>query len=255
MIKQLAVIAIGTTGTGKSSLIKLFCGNAIPGDGTSSQTLQCELYRQLRNNDIYWLDTKGANSSDGADDETVLRNILKKLYDDHITNIKVIWCVSGDMCRERQEFQTQARFIRSLGNDVWNSCLIIQKLGKPKPKKISGVLAAARRYGANITEECYHRLFGFKALEYGDFSDDDHLQDINEIENVETRQAKYKRSGYFTNDQIVTEVNHKLSQLPALEIEFEIKQCHKCIIRGDPRFIHAPCHPRSESYHPLSQLV
>ena len=75
---------------------------------------------------------------------------------------------------------------------------------------------------------------------------------MNEEEDQEIRQQKYYKYGYFTNNQIITEVNKKLSKLPATKIEFEIMQCTKCNARGDPRFIFADCHATSTWRHTSS---
>lgn len=232
-------------------MIKLYCGNnVIVGHNTQSQTTQSTLFQESKSNDRYWLDSQGANDSSGTNDAKVLTDILKKLYDEKITKIKVIWCVSGDMCREKQEFQLQAKFIKSLGDNIWRSCVIIKKKGKPQPKNMPGVLAAANRYGANLTQNSHNHLFGFKGLDYGNNSNDDVLELLNEETDINKRREKYRKYGYFTNDQIVTEVNSKLARLPSTAIEFQIKKCSKCGVKGDPRFVYAPCHGQSQQYHP-----
>eukprot|EP01084_Bolivina_argentea_P091457 164641_1 len=249
-----AVIAVGSTGTGKSSIIRIYCGDQVDvGHDVESKTKESSLFKELNNNNKYWLDSQGANDTTGTNDEKVLKDVLRKLYDESITKIKVIWCVSGDMCREKQEFQTQARFIKSLGHNTWNSCVFIKKKGRPQPNKMDGVLAAANRYGANISHGD-NRLFGFKALEYGNIQDDELLEVINEGTNTTQRKEKYKKHGYFINSEIVTEVNNKLSVLPFITIHFTMQKCSKCAVKGDPRFIYAPCHSKLEKYHPHSTV-
>eukprot|EP00484_Ammonia_sp_Unknown_P026392 CAMPEP_0197025856 /NCGR_PEP_ID=MMETSP1384-20130603/6066_1 /TAXON_ID=29189 /ORGANISM="Ammonia sp." /LENGTH=423 /DNA_ID=CAMNT_0042454433 /DNA_START=20 /DNA_END=1292 /DNA_ORIENTATION=+ len=252
-----AVICIGSTGTGKSSLIRLYCGDHVAvGHDTHSQTTKSTLFQQLNSNQKYWLDSQGANDSNGSKDEKVLTDIMRCLYRESISKIKVVWCVSGDLCREKQEFQTQAKFIQSLGNDVWNHCIILKKKGKPMPKKMDGVLAAANRYGANLSRNDTKRLLGFKALQYeqknadDDDDDDDTLELLNEIEDEEKRREQYKKYGYLRNDEIVQQVDAKLAGLRSLCVEFQIQQCVKCGVKGDPRFVYAPCHAVREQFHP-----
>eukprot|EP01083_Nonionella_stella_P063015 163809_1 len=255
-----AIICVGSTGTGKSSLIGLFCGNnVIVGHGTASETTKSTLFKQRNSNDKYWLDSQGANDSSGTDDEKVLTDILRKLYDEKITKIKVVWCVSGDMCREKQEFKTQAAFIKSLGENVWQSCLIIQKKGNPTPRAMNGVLAAANRHGAGIQNADFDRLFGFRGLEapYKTNSNDDHdevLELLNLEQDLNKRRDRYKTYGYFANNEIIAQTSHKLSRLPSLGIQFSIKQCEKCGEKGDPRFVYAPCHSELEKHHPQSTV-
>eukprot|EP01083_Nonionella_stella_P063014 163808_1 len=244
---EMATVCVGSTGTGKSSLINLFCKNQVRvGHGTKSETQGSAL---IASNTGQWLDTQGANDSSGVDDEKVLTDILKQLHDSNVNEIKVVWCVSGDMCREKQEFQSQARFIQSLGKGVWDSCLIIKKKGDPRPDEMDGVVAAARRYGANISECNYRHLYGYTGLEFGDLSKDRLLKRINKIKDDATRKEELLECGYLTNTEIVSEISGKLSKLSPLHIHFENKECSKCGQRGDPRFVYAPCHTESEKHH------
>eukprot|EP01084_Bolivina_argentea_P199285 341026_1 len=245
---KMATVCVGSTGTGKSSLINLFCKNQVKvGHGTNSATQKSAL---ITSDTGHWLDSQGANDSSGVDDEKVLTDILKQLYNKNVNKIKVVWCVSGDMCREKDEFKKQAKFIKSLGNGVWNCCLIIKKKGDPIPEEIDGVLAAACRYGANISECNYKHLYGYTGLEFGDLSKDRLLRKINKTTNPQARKKELLESGYLTNAEIVTEISGKLSKLSSLDIHFENKECSKCGQIGDPRFIYAPCHTESEKYHP-----
>eukprot|EP01083_Nonionella_stella_P041381 112207_1 len=220
----MATVCVGSTGTGKSSLITLFCnGQVTVGHGTNSGTKESSLVSAA--NDAYWLDSQGTNDSSGEDDEKVLTDILKKLYDQNISKIKVVWCVSGDMCREKIEFQIQAKFIKSLGNGVWNSCLIIKKMGLPQPEDMNGVLAAANHNGANISEYDNKHLFGYTGLQFCDHSKDRTLRLINKIKDDSERQKELLDCGYLTNTAIVTEVSAKLSKLSSSGIHFQNLKC------------------------------
>eukprot|EP01084_Bolivina_argentea_P199286 341027_1 len=249
----MATVCVGSTGTGKSSLINVFCTHQVKvGHGTKSETQGSSLIDCIKTG--YWMDSQGANDSSGADDEKVLTDILKQLYDKNVNKIKIVWCVSGDMCREKQEFQDQARFIKSLGNGVWNSCLIIKKKGEPQPDEMDGVLAAANHNGASINKTDYKRLFGYTGLEFGDHSKDRMLRLINKIQDETERKQERMECGYLTNIEIVAEVSTKLSMLSPLGIHFENKKCCKCGEKGDPRFVYAPCHTDSEKYHPKASV-
>jgi len=245
-----AKVAVGSTATGKSTLIQLFCGGrVVVGHGTQSQTTQSTLFREVDSTDKYWLDSQGANDSRGVEDEKVLTDILRKLYEEGIRSVKVVWCVSGDFCRETQVLQAQARFITSLGDNIWQSCLIIKKRGHPKPEEMNGVLAACNRFGANITASDSVHLFGYTCLERIDASKDRLLRQINKISNLEERKRDLKEHGYFTDHEIVAEVRRKLTGLPLTQIVFDIQRCSKCGITGDARFVFAPCHTLMEKFH------
>ena len=125
------------------------------------------------------MDTQGTDDSDMKDDdERILKNAFKKLYDNNIQNIKIIWIVSGDMDRKRGEFKKQAKFINCFINDdqrkcdIWQSCLIIHKKGKIQPslKDVRGAIAAAMEFGSNFVyedeEDQMEHLFGFKCIDW-----------------------------------------------------------------------------------------
>eukprot|EP01084_Bolivina_argentea_P298725 514832_1 len=263
--RQIAIVAVGTTGTGKSSLIKLFCGNNVEvGHGTNSQTKSPILYNEEKNS-RYWLDTQGANDSSGDADEQILTDILKKLYEKRICNTKIIWCVSGDMDKNKGEFQTQANFIKNiLGKHnqlIWQSCMIIKKKGDPNPKNdMDGILDAARQYGCNI-KYGDDRLFGFTYFD-GKTVDVANIKDralavvyTTTTEGSKQRQDALRMLGYFSSDEIKNRLNDRLNKIPSNPIHFEIKKCEKCGVTGDPRFIYAPCHVQAEFHHPESLVL
>eukprot|EP00486_Rosalina_sp_Unknown_P016136 CAMPEP_0201594804 /NCGR_PEP_ID=MMETSP0190_2-20130828/192004_1 /ASSEMBLY_ACC=CAM_ASM_000263 /TAXON_ID=37353 /ORGANISM="Rosalina sp." /LENGTH=334 /DNA_ID=CAMNT_0048054551 /DNA_START=1176 /DNA_END=2177 /DNA_ORIENTATION=- len=112
---------------------------------------------------------------------------------------------------------------------------------------MNGVLSAANKCGANIKDDDKTRLYGFKALDHGDFADDDLYNNIS--------QQKHMELGFLHDDQIQSGVTHKLSQLPITQIHFTNEECNKCGIKGDRRFVYAPCHAKSQWYHPQSIMA
>eukprot|EP01083_Nonionella_stella_P022463 62137_1 len=251
-----AIVVVGTTGTGKSSLINLFCGNvAVIGHGVHSKTKDSHLFSETADKGRFWLDSQGANDSDGVDDEKVLTDALRKLYDQKIGNIKIIWCIEGGRFdKAKHEFTLQAKFIKILGNNAWNSTIIIQKGGRPNPKLIDGLLAAANAQGSDI-HYGDRRLFGFTGTQYGNgkhLENDDQYQDWLEDfgDNQAKLNQKFAKFGYYTNRQIMDLVNQRLGTLHSLQITFTISKCTKCGVTGDTRFIFAPCHVAEEQHHP-----
>ena len=165
--------------------------------GVKSTTKGAKLWKE--SDSRYWLDSQGANDSGGADDEKVLTDVLKNLYDNQVTNIKVVWCFSDDLCREKQEFITQSKFIKLLGNNVWNSCLIILKKGPIKPDNMDGVIAAARSQGSNIRYGD-KRLFGYTGLDFmseKDKSTDRLLKIILKNESSQQKKRRFIRKWIF----------------------------------------------------------
>eukprot|EP01084_Bolivina_argentea_P302261 521709_1 len=249
-----AIICVGTTGTGKSSLINLFCGNAaVICHGVNSGTKDSHLFTEKENR--FWLDSQGSNDSEGVDDKKVMCDILKRLYAQKISSVKIIWCIEGGVFdRAKYEFKVQAKFIKSLGGSAWKSTIIIQKGGRPNPKRINGLLAAAREEGCDINYQD-NRLFGFTGIEYGNgkhLQDDELYQDWLEDfgDNPSKLQQKFAKYGYYTNQQIKDHVNQRLSKLAQLTITFTMSKCQNCGVIGDTRFVFAPCHVGQEKYHP-----
>lgn len=95
-----AIIAVGTTGTGKSSIVKLFCGNDVGvSHDTVSKTKKAELFEEIGDDAMEnrkWMDTQGTDDSDMDDtDEKILKKIFKKLWLKKIHFITVLWLISG----------------------------------------------------------------------------------------------------------------------------------------------------------------
>lgn len=95
-----AIVAVGTTGTGKSSIVQLFCGDEVGvSHETTSKTKQAELFEEVGDDAMSnrkWMDTQGTDDSDMDDtDEKILKKIFKKLWLKKIHFITVLWLISG----------------------------------------------------------------------------------------------------------------------------------------------------------------
>ena len=95
-----AIVAVGTTGTGKSSIVQLFCGDDVGvSHDTKSKTKQAELFDEVGDDAMSnrkWMDTQGTDDSDMDDtDEKILKKIFKKLWLKKIHFITVLWLISG----------------------------------------------------------------------------------------------------------------------------------------------------------------
>eukprot|EP01084_Bolivina_argentea_P062219 113754_1 len=157
---EYAIIAVGTTGTGKSSIVQLFCGDDVQvSHATTSQTKTAELFIESgddKTSNRKWMDTQGTDDSDMDDtDDRILKKIFKKLWIKKVHFVIVLWLVSGDFDRQKGEYLRQAKFIQSLQTEnsktnIWKSTLMIQKMGtlQPKMKKIRGLVDAAKNNGA-----------------------------------------------------------------------------------------------------------
>jgi len=88
---QYCVVVIGSSGVGKSALIKIHCGEKVKiGDGVDSETKDAQLFddtNELYKNNRKWMDTQGALDSEGKQtDPEILSKIIKKNY----MNVKLI---------------------------------------------------------------------------------------------------------------------------------------------------------------------
>ena len=139
-----AIVAVGTTGTGKSSIVQLFCGDEVGVyHGTQSATKHAELFEEVGDDAMSnrkWMDTQGTDDSDMDDtDEKILKKIFKKLWLKKIHFITVLWLIAGDFDRQKGEYLRQAQFIASLqsAESPSNGMLIILDIYMRYPYAIS----------------------------------------------------------------------------------------------------------------------
>eukprot|EP01084_Bolivina_argentea_P253936 426757_1 len=255
------VVVIGTTKVGKSSLINLFSGDSVhTSNSIKSCTKHCTIFTDKGDKWRKWMDTQGTDDDEMKDDdECVLKKAFKELYDKHVSNIKLIWIISGDMDGERGEFKKQAKFLNSFISDekqkfkIWESCLIIHKKGQiqPKVQDIKGALAASSDFGSKIDFSSVSNqkkyLFGYTCLDW--INTEDRILKLIRKLSSNLQGTELKVNGYLTGDQIRNYVNDKLNNLPQLKLEFLSQKCSKCGSKGDCRFIAAKCHTESIQKH------
>ena len=221
-----AIVAMGTTGTGKSSIVQLFCGEVCVSQDTTSATKHAQLFDEVGDNALAnrkWMDTQGTDDSDMDDaDEKILEGILKKLRVKRIHFITVLWLISGDFDRQKGEYLRQAKFIQSLQtpaspSNVWKSVLIVQKMGQlqPKPSKIRGIIDAAKANGAKMAyrddDAVAGHVVGFKCIELINFKGGDEIYEA--LVEAETPQEKLEQLGYITKMKMKTIIAERLNKL------------------------------------------
>jgi len=259
-----AIVAVGTTGTGKSSLVQLFCGDEVGvSHGTTSETKHAELFDEIGDDALpnrKWMDTQGTDDSDMDDtDEKILKKIFKKLWLKKIHFITVLWMISGDFDRQKGEYLRQAKFIQSLQtkdspSNIWNSVLMVQKKGtlQPKPRKIRGIIDAAKANGAKMAwiddEALAPHVVGFKCIELINLKGGDDMYET--LVDAETPQEKLISLGYVTQAQMKTIVAERLHALDCFMLSYLDKICEKCSLRGDPRYLYYKCHATPAPHHP-----
>eukprot|EP01083_Nonionella_stella_P021056 58387_1 len=277
--QKCAVLVIGITGTGKSSIVGLLSGHQTKvSSGPKRGTDATSMIQSKYDENVYFIDTVGLQDSnigsiDWADPK-LLKKTLKYVHHMGVHKIKIILCVSGDTGTRAGPFQQMAHFIggmqlheedleeinvcqdnscnptdefEMIEANIWNSVLIIKK-GDQKGivadiiDDMKGVISAARKEGAAESFEDESHIFGFTCT---DWMDSQKYQRY--IQRLQP--DKYEEDGYFTEENAKTEITKKLNALPLFELQFQKKQCTKCGAKGDPRYIAAPCHTKDEYFH------
>eukprot|EP00484_Ammonia_sp_Unknown_P020233 CAMPEP_0197037488 /NCGR_PEP_ID=MMETSP1384-20130603/14691_1 /TAXON_ID=29189 /ORGANISM="Ammonia sp." /LENGTH=465 /DNA_ID=CAMNT_0042467799 /DNA_START=34 /DNA_END=1432 /DNA_ORIENTATION=+ len=269
------IIAIGSTGLGKSTLIKSYCkSEAVK---TSSSVLSCtknsHLYTELDDKAAtakrIWLDTMGAEDSEKKmKDEDILSGVMQMLVN-HVPNdaqlqLKILWFVKPE-CRKTGPLQTQANFIKHIADgsnqNAWNSTVIIQKEGLYDPSsKIQGALSASLDFGApwkGATDSDGNRLGGVKCIGYTRVDclehDDPALEDYNDPEYPKHRKLK---KGLLNEAEMMTEIDKLVNAISFVPVSVHKQKCKKCGVIGDKRWVKLLCHGQPNKIHPKgSELI
>eukprot|EP01083_Nonionella_stella_P082656 228179_1 len=259
-----AIVAVGTTGTGKSSIVQLFCGGEVGvSHDTHSQTKRAELFDEVGDDAIphrKWMDTQGTDDSDMDDtDDKILKRIFKKLWAKKIHFITILWLISGDFDRQKGEYLRQAQFIGSLQTEnsvanVWDSVLMIQKMGTLQPKwnKIRGIVDSAKKNGAQMVfldaDSVKDHIVGFKCIELIALKGDDPMYEA--LVDAETPQEKLVQLGYVTKTEMKSILIERMKKINCFMLDYQDKICEKCSLRGDPRYLYYKCHFKPKPHHP-----
>eukprot|EP01083_Nonionella_stella_P115454 342365_1 len=277
--QKCAVLVIGITGTGKSSIVGLLSGHETKvSSGSQRGTDTTSMFQSKYDKNLYFIDTVGLQDSNigfiNWADPKLLKKTLQYVHHMGVHKIKIILCVSGDTGTRMGPFTQMTHFIggmqlheegledinvcqsnssnstdefEMIEANIWNSVLIIKK-GDQKGivadiiDDMKGVISAARKEGAAESFEDESHIFGFTCT---DWMDSQKYQRY--IQRLQP--DKYEEDGYFTEENAKTEITKKLNALPLFELQFQKKQCTKCGAKGDPRYIAAPCHTKDEYFH------
>ena len=116
--KKSCVICVGSTGTGKSTLIKIMTGAEVETSSRAdSVTKTSSVYTKKRglqdkNPPQYWIDTQGWEDSDiDKQDNQIFKDIFQCLWDSEMTEISgIVWNINPNE-RATDTLQRQARLI------------------------------------------------------------------------------------------------------------------------------------------------
>eukprot|EP01083_Nonionella_stella_P084189 232993_1 len=275
------IICVGSTGTGKSTLIKLFCNKeATP--NTSNAWHSCTKTTAIYTDEQrMFVDTIGAESSNKyIHDNDMINKVMQvlsnnKLLSEKPLQIKLLWFVKPDE-RMTSTLQTQAKCIRSLDPEIWKSTVIVVKESLFNPgHQAQGAIAAAikcksdknkgTQMSARMANSDNHKTTTTDSLSD---NDDDDWKDTFDIATIGFTQITALSSddprvqlldhipdntrishGLLYDNEIKENMNKLLTSIPFSAIQINIKQCSKCNIIGDKRWIIKKCHPQIVSYH------
>jgi len=160
---KIGIVVVGTTKTGKSTMIKYLTGeNVITSSSCESTTFKCEMYSI--NSKLKILDTVGCEDSSGKSSSSVLQEIIQFLGPEQIKQIRIIWTIDAKQ-GSTPEVQKQAKWISKFGKNIWKSTIIICKQGTG-PSSFKGALGSIR---SNF-EPLHKRLTILDLLEDGDMA-------------------------------------------------------------------------------------
>jgi len=144
------ILVVGSTGTGKSTLIGMCTGMSVStSGGTSECTLDIQAFQEIGNETgPVWIDSVGFDGTDtNRSDEEAFQYVLRFLQEQKISHVVgIIWTVNPDD-REAAKLQEQAKLINKFKEeDVWSNVIVAVKKTRGNARKDgAGALAAAGR--------------------------------------------------------------------------------------------------------------
>jgi len=268
------IIAIGSTGLGKSTLIKSYCKSE--SIKTSSSALSCtkdsHLFKEFDDRTgsakRIWLDTMGAEDSEKKmKDEDILSGVMQMLINyvpnDVQLRLKMLWFVKSEI-RKTGPLQTQANFIKHIadgsGGNAWNSTIIVLKKGTFEPSSdIQGALSASLDFGApwkGATDSDGNRLGSVKSIGYTRVDclkpNDTALEDYND---PNYSQERKRRRGLLSEAEMMSEIDRLVNSIAFVAISVHKQKCKKCAVIGDARWVNLLCHGQANKIHPKGNTL
>jgi len=241
------VLVLGSTGTGKSTLISFCTGEAVNvSGGTNECTLDIKAYtdRALEGSP-FWIDSVGFDGTDTErSDEEAFQYVLKFLQDNNISNlIGILWTVNPDN-RESARLQEQARLINKFKErTIWQNVIIVVKksTGEPDRDAAGAIAAASRNDGESM------KVLGYSLVEELD----------DNAKEFWLRQSKEDRNkmGIMTREEARSLIFETMETLPPkLKVVFKNSKCYDCGVVSDRRLFPLSCHTSKETVHPQSNV-
>ena len=227
------VICVGSTGAGKSTLIKKMTGEEVKtSSGVESTTTMTELFKEKswiplsEEEYYYWVDTQGWEDSEGEKDYYIFKNIFNFLKEEKMTEIQgIIWNVNSNE-KASATLQRQAQLIQQFssdGSNIWERVLIVCKKMHEKEIQVQGAKeAAVRVQNSEIKEGNLLKLVDPAKIVSTGFTimEDPHVQEkLKEYSKNEGR-GKKKIGGHRNKCPRSTDAAHEHPKAPTLDTSF-----------------------------------
>ncbi|GBC07535.1 hypothetical protein RclHR1_07510011 [Rhizophagus clarus] len=244
------ILAIGSTGLGKTTMARLLCGANVEGSsGTDSSTKEAEIHET---DEFLYIDTRGFGDSFGTPDEEIFHDMMR-LFQRHgknnIFNIDIILWFCSESGREMDHLRREAKFIQRFTEytdgcesiDIWKNVLIITKGTFPSRELVNGPKSAAK----NACQAFYNMQIN------EDFSFIKHfpcwIYDIDSLSRDSILWAKMDPEtrldfNCYSQDEIKSKIQHFIPDFSPISVHFKKGKCQKCDSIGDPRLFSSRCH-------------
>ncbi|CAG8681157.1 14691_t:CDS:1, partial [Acaulospora colombiana] len=256
------ILAIGTSGLGKTTLCRLLCdGNVNGSDGSESATEEVVIHE---GNGFRYIDTPGLDDSHGKTDEDIFCEILRKFQNNSTDNrfqVDIILWFCEDNVRELNHFQRAAKFIQRFieytdydySENLWNSVLIVFK----SVNSVSGPKSAAKKVCQSFSQK--------KNITFNDdrFSVDNFpclIYDLDKNSKDYKFWGKHtpedrKMYNVYCQHEVRSELIRLISNRKPIHICFVQARCRKCNAKGDPRLFDGLCHENPILNHQIEDII
>jgi hypothetical protein len=102
-----------------------------------------------------------------------------------------------------------------------------------------GPLEAARCFGAKDV-----LAVGYHCIQWKDQGDS-----VLELVLAQEPAVRKQKHRYFTEAEMEEDLRGQIAKLKYIPPQFNVQECKKCGMKGDPDFTHAPCHPKIKRQH------
>ena len=230
---------VGTTGSGKSTLISLMTGRPLEsGSGSDSVTMRCELAPN-EDGGPSWLDTRGWDDSEGVEDSVSFREVLAFINDNEQNKVRaIIWTILPSE-RATSTLRRQAAFIDEFATgQIWDRVVIVckQPPGGDLERACQGALQAAR--DCSRTHCSGVKLWGCDIMGLPDGPDPHPLAAIDRSTRLRLRT--------LSRDEAREELDEVIRSMEGpVRVVFRDALCSACGVEGDRRLLPDFCHMES----------